>query len=496
MGLKTELNAGNNPEIITDSEDKAAVAKRKKKQLGFFLAGVAILPLMLLILPGDLSWEIKATLAIAGMAIFLWGFEPVPMAYTSMLVLVLMVMSKATTLDIAISGFASGALFLILAGFMMATGVNSTNLGRRLAYFTLSMCRNTPGGILWGIVLIPQILSIFIPATAVRTTLLLPVVVAMVASLKLTANQPNIKKMMYLGLALGASISGVGLLPSALGNILTVELMEKHLGVTILYFDWFWIAWPIWVLAVPATWWLIKLAFPPEIKEFTNGSIGEAKDRLAALGRVDLAEKKCLAILAVTVLLWMTQEWHGLPVAVPALLAVVLMCTPGIGFVKWTKLMEVKWDTFLLVGATISLGNAFNYSGAASFVAEPILRMEWVAGLLAIPVLAVLVLTVFTQIYHVGVANIATCVVTLVPIVFQVAVRLEADPVLFGITVGIASLYGYVLIVETLPAIIVHGENTFDSKDFLRVGIWLSIAVTLITWLVAATWWQWIGFLG
>ena len=272
--------------------------------------------------------------------------------------------------------------------------------------------------------------------------------------------------------------------------------MEKHLGISFLYFDWFWMAWPIWVLSIPVTWWLIKAVFPPEVKEFTNGSGSEARQRLAELGPVTREEKKCLAILTVTVLLWMTQGWHGLPLAVPALLAVVLMCAPITGFVQWAKLMEVKWDTFLLIGATISLGNAVNYSGAASFLAEPLLRLDWVTALLTVPLLAVITLTIFTQVYHVAVANIATCVVTLVPIIFQVAAQLEADPVLFGVTVGLASLYGYILVVEILPAVIVHGEDTFDNKDFLRVGIWMSVAVTLITSLVAATWWKWIGFLG
>ncbi|MDW7674343.1 MAG: DASS family sodium-coupled anion symporter [Bacillota bacterium] len=466
-----------------------------RKQLILFLMGLAIFPMILLFLPQGLPWATKATIAITGTGIFLWAFEPVPIAYTSLLVLVGMIILQSATFEVAISGFSSSAVFLILAGFMMAKGVNSTRLGHRMAYFTLAQCSNTPSGILWGIILAPQLLSLFIPATAVRTTLLLPMVVAIVASLKLTEEQVNIRKMMFLGLALGASISGVGFLPSALGNILTVELLESHLGVNFLYFDWFWMAWPIWVLSVPVTWWLIKKVFPPEINEFAPGNESETKQKLKELGPITLAEKKCLAILTLTVVLWMTQGWHGLSIAVPALLAVVLMCTPGTGFVKWDQLMDVKWDTYLLLAVTISLGNAVNHSGAASFLAEPILQLGWVTKMLTVPLLAVIALTIFTQIYHVAVANIATCVVTLVPIVFQVAARLDADPVVFGVTVGLASLYGYILIIEILPAIIVHGEDTFNSQDFLRVGIFLTIAVTIITTLVAATWWRWIGFI-
>lgn len=461
-----------------------------------FGIGVAIFFVVLFLLPTHLAWEIKATLAIASLGIFLWAFEPVPLAYTSLLVLVGLVMLKATTIDLAISGFASSALFLILAGFMMAKGVNSTQLGMRMAYFTMAKCSNTPAGVLWGIILAPQILSLFIPATAVRTTLLLPVVTAIVASLKLTEDQVNVRKMMYLGLALGASISGIGFLPSALGNILTVELLERHLGVQFLYFDWLWMAWPLWFFTVPVTWWLIKKTFPPEISEFSDDCSADTKQKLAQLGPMTTEEKKCLSILAIIVLLWMTQGWHGLPIAVPALLGVVLMCTPVVGFVHWEQLLEVKWDTYLLIGVTISLGNVVNSSGAAAFLAEPLLQLDWVTKILTVPLLAVIGLTIFTQIYHVAVANIATCVVTLVPIVFQIAAKLDADPVLYGITVGLASLYGYILVIEILPAIIVHGDDTFNNRDFMRVGIYLSLAVTVITGIVAATWWQWIGFLG
>ncbi|MCO5386309.1 MAG: hypothetical protein NHB14_11720 [Desulfosporosinus sp.] len=40
--------------------------------------------------------------------------------------------------------------------------------------------------------------------------------------------------------------------------------------------------------------------------------------------------------------LWMTESFHKLPTAVPAILATVFMGLPGIGIVGWDKLKEIE----------------------------------------------------------------------------------------------------------------------------------------------------------
>lgn len=59
------------------------------------------------------------------------------MALTSLGVIAALPILNATSLDTALIGFSNGSTFLIMAGFMMAQGVNSTTLGKRFANYSI-----------------------------------------------------------------------------------------------------------------------------------------------------------------------------------------------------------------------------------------------------------------------------------------------------------------------------------------------------------------------
>ncbi|HWJ02640.1 MAG TPA: SLC13 family permease, partial [Verrucomicrobiae bacterium] len=281
-------------------------------------AAALVFVILILFLPRDLPWQLRSTVGLTGTAIWLWVFEPIPMPLTALLVVAGLPVIGAVPFETALQGFSNGSVFLIMAGFMMARGVNSTALGKRLAYFTMVSFGGSVRGVLWGVLLAPQVLSLFIPATAVRTTLLLPAVMAVLGALNLNKGS-NTAKLMVLGLACGASISGIGFLPAAIANVLTADLLRTSVNMPIYYFQWLKITWPVWLLMLPLTWLILLKVFPPEVSAL---DLGDLRKELSDLGALDMKEKKCLMILVLTVGMWMTESLHGLPTAVPALLAV------------------------------------------------------------------------------------------------------------------------------------------------------------------------------
>lgn len=467
-------------------------AKRVSKEGYLLILALLVFGTFLVLTPDSFAREIRATLAVMGLAIVLWVMEPIPMPLSSIAVIVALTATGGVKMDTALSGFSSGSVFLILAGFMMAKGVNNTPLGSRIAYILLSRSGGTPGGALMAILLALEVLAFVIPATAVRTALLLPAVVGLINSLEQDRPAPNVRRMLMLGLAFGANITGIGLLPGAIANVITAELLGNFTGSPITYLDWMLYAFPISLAMIPLTWMILIRSFPPEIQRFAGGTAA-IRDQLCRIGPVGTEEKKCIAVLALTMVLWMTESIHGWHSSVPALLAVVLMCLPGVGFTSWKEISQVQWGTVLLVGTTLSLGNAMNTTGVAGMIAGSFLGMGWVEDMLAIPVLAVAVLTVFTQVYHLGVGNVATVTITLVPIVLQLAYHTGANGLMLGFATGLASLYGFVLVVEAIPNVMVYGTGLIASKDLLRPGIFLSLAATLVMALAAVAWWPLVG---
>ncbi|MCO1604525.1 SLC13 family permease [Desulfosporosinus nitroreducens] len=457
-----------------------------------YLELLAVFPIFLLIiftLPDNLSWPLRSTIGITGASVWLWVLEPIPLALTSLLVIAALPILNATSLDTALSGFSNGSTFLIMAGFMMSQGVNSTTLGKRFANYSIIRFGGSIYGVLLGVLLAPQILSFFIPGTAVRTTLLLPAVMAVIISMKLSLSS-NIAKLLILGLTFGASISGVGLLPAALANVLTADLIKNILGQDIYYFTWFMITWPIWLFMIPITWLILPTLFPPETKYL---EVNQLRTELKELGKLSSQDKKCLIILAVTVVLWMTESFHKLPTAVPAILATVFMGLPGIGIVGWDKLKEIEWGTIIMIGASLSMASALNNSGAADFLAGELLSFQGLQTGLSTPLLLVFLLILLTHFYHLVVTNISTVVLTLTPIMLQIALKLGVNPLLVAITINIATLFGFLLIVQTLPSVVTYTTGVYTSMDMLRAGFWLTIASLVVMIITAQVWWPFIG---
>ncbi|HBW35787.1 DASS family sodium-coupled anion symporter [Desulfosporosinus sp. BICA1-9] len=474
--------------LYTNTHPKPKPKLKLRVYLELLFACVIFL-LILITLPGNLSWSLRSTIGITGASVWLWVLEPIPLALTSLLVIAALPILNATSLDTALIGFSNGSTFLIMAGFMMAQGVNSTTLGKRFANYAIIRFGGSIHGVLLGVLLAPQVLSLFIPATAVRTTLLLPAVMAVIISMKLSYNS-NIAKLLILGLAFGTSISGVGLLPAALANVLTADLLRNILGQEIYYFTWIKITWPIWLFMIPITWLILPRLFPPETGKL---EINHLRIELMELGLFTSQEKKCLMILALTVGLWMTESFHKLPTAVPAILATVLMGLPGIGITGWDKLKDIEWGTVIMIGASLSMASALNNSGAADFLAGKLLSFPGLQAGLSNPLLLVVLLIVLTHFYHLVVTNISTVVLTLIPIMLQIALKLGLNPLLVAMTINIATLFGLLLVVQTLPSIITYTTGVYTPKDMLRAGLWLTLASLIVMVITSLVWWPIIG---
>ncbi|QQK80350.1 DASS family sodium-coupled anion symporter [Salicibibacter cibi] len=446
----------------------------------------------LLLLPEGIAWEARATISIMVFAIFLFALEPIPLGMTSVLAMVLLLFFQAVPIEVVLSGFANPAVFLIIAGMMIAEGVRQTPLMNRVTYALLSRVGHSAKGTFNGLFLLMQLQAFFIPATAVRMTLIMPMVLS-VLSVVGAKKESNFSKLMMVGTAYAGNISGTAILTAAVGNILTVEILQLYVGETLSYLDWLLYAFPIWMLLMITIPWIVWKCFPPENGYSFDALKRDMKEKRASLGAFTRAEWKCIAILCLTVLLWMTQPFHGYHPTVPALLAVVLMGLPKVGFIEWKNLVKVNFDMVLLIGATLSLGFSLIESGAIDLL-EEVLSAEWLLAAFSQPWLALLLVVIISQIYHLGVTNVSTAVVTLLPVFIGLSVQVGLDPVVISFAAGLTTLFGYILVVETMPNVVAHGTGLVKQKDFYIPGLWATLATTIITLVVIYTWWNWLGF--
>jgi sodium-dependent dicarboxylate transporter 2/3/5 len=435
----------------------------------------------------EADWGVRVALSLTISSILLWIFEPIPFSQTAILLLILFVFFGVTEIDVILSGFSSYALFLILGGLMLGRGVNSTNLGKRLALSILLKLSSKKGGVLLGIIIIQQLLSSFIPAPVIRTALLIPIVESMFEKLK---DNKQFEKQLTMGIAYGGNISSIGFLPSAIVNVISVELINKFTNVSISYMDWFIIMLPLWLCIIPITWLVLLKAYPSESNphQVISKMLIEEKNKL---NKLENNEIRAIVILSFTVLMWATQSIHDIHPAFSALFGAILLSSPTIGVVSWKEIMRVNFDLVLIVGATFSLGNALNESGTVEYVAS-LLDNQAVYSLFSNQYISILLLIVFVQLYHLIISNMGTAVVTLLPVTMTFATMIGLNPVMVGILTNVTLIFGFILIIESFPNIMAQTTGKVQQKDFLRTGSYLTVFSSFLTFLIAITWWEWI----
>jgi di/tricarboxylate transporter len=80
--------------------------------------------------------------------------------------------------------------------------------------------------------------------------------------------------------------------------------------------------------------------------------------------------RSCAVVLGVSVL-WLTDSWHHMDPALPALLGAILIVTPGVGVLTWAEVERGVGVTMVFVtAASLSIAHAVVAIGAATWLSS------------------------------------------------------------------------------------------------------------------------------
>lgn len=448
----------------------------------------------LLLLPaGELESSARWALAIAAGTLVAWVLRPVPLGATSVPVIFALGATGAASAGGAVAGFGSPATLLLVTGFMMAAAVERTPLARRLTYLFLLRVPLSSGGVLGGLLVALAALAVFIPSTVVRAVALLPVVV-FVAEGFVRRGSPNGAKRILIGLAFGATLGGVAILPAAIVNVLAVDLVEGAGGERLTYFGWLALTWPIALLAFVTLWAGLVLLFP------TRGETPLERPAVAAnledLGPVSTAEWRLAGVLALTAALWGAESLTGWHPSVPAFLAVALLAVSPFRVISWNDVLDIQWSSVLMFGASLSLALALRDTGAAGWIGEQLLGAGATEVARAGAVAAVLAVAATMLVFQLAFAGSTPAAATLLPILLAASGTLGLPPEVVGVTVALAGLVTFVLPSQSMANLVTYETGLYSGRDLLRVGVLLTLVFLAILAGVAAVWWEPLGFLG
>jgi len=106
------------------------------------------------------------------------------------------------------------------------------------------------------------------------------------------------------------------------------------------------------------------------------------------------------------------------------------------------------------------------------------------------------ILSAFLIVIHLGFASATALTAALLPILISVLQTLPGDMNKVGMSMllGFTVSFGFILPINAPQNMVCLGTETFDGRQFARVGVPVPIVGYALMLLFAVTYWRWLGW--
>jgi solute carrier family 13 (sodium-dependent dicarboxylate transporter), member 2/3/5 len=445
---------------------------------GLFLAALVAL----LGVNSGLSQDMVITSVTATLCIFWWIFEPIPIPVTSLLPLALMPMFGVLTPAQTGAAYGSPLILLLLGGFLLSRGMESTGAHKRVALGVIRLVgSDSPRRLVLGFMIAGAVLSMWISNTA-TVLMLLPVALAVLDSAE---QKERLAAPLLLGLAWSCSIGGLGTPIGTPPNLIFMQVYEDTTGLTIGFTQWMSWGLPIVVtlIALAALW--LTRSLPEKLKVTLPDAVAWRS-----------AEKRVLMIFGITAFLWMTRagpfggwrELLGVPIANDAsvaFLAVIVLFISrddeGAPLITWQEAASIPWGVLLLFAGGICLASAFAASGLSALAGEALV------GLATLPTYLMLLLICLAVMFMTEATSNTATTALLMPILAAAALAAGVEPILLMVPAAMSASCAFMLPVATAPNAVIYGTDRVAISTMFREGLVLNLVGAFVVSL--GLWW-------
>ena len=417
--------------------------------------------------------EIAFMLGIFLLAALLWVTEALPLFATALLVIGLEIILLANPGEWPGFGFETGGdpsyreilspfadpiLILFLGGFILARAAVKEGVDRALASSILKIFGSKPDMVILGMMLITGGFSMFMSNTA-TTAMMITLVSPLFINLK---EDDPLRKGLVLCIPVAANIGGMGTPIGSPPNAVAIGFLRTE-GIDISFLNWMIIGVPLALILLTIAWFIITRVFKspdPNVRLQTK--------RKSIKGRGWFV----ITIFSLTILLWMSDQVHGLPSAVTALFPVIVFTSTGI--IDRRDYNNLEWHILALIAGGIALGLGMKLSGLDVLIVGMIPTESTFIFILLI------VFTVLLSIFmsNTAAANLLIPLgITLATLSFGIG---KVEVAYYGLSIALASSAAMALPISTPPNAIAYAQGTLVSKDFIKVGGLISFMAILL----------------
>ena len=450
-----------------------------------------LIPLLILILPASafpvegLTVIQQRVIAIFLLAALCWVLEPIPIYATSVVIIVLELLllsnkglylfrreegqahfGELLSYSDIMATFASPIIMLFLGGFFLAMAATKYRLDVNLARVLLKPFGTQPKNVMFGLMLITAIFSMFMSNTA--TTAMMLSILAPVIGL-FGAKDPG-KIAFALCIPVAANIGGMGTPIGTPPNAIALKYLTGENAIT--FGDWMFFGVPFVAVLLVFAWGLINMLYPAK----------QEKIELTIKGKFLKTPKALMVYItfALTIILWLMGSSHGMNSYTVALIPVAVFSLTGI--INKEDLKKISWDVLWLVSGGIALGLALDRTGLAQLMVHSI-PFDSYSPYVVLAGAASLCLVMANFMSHTATANLLMPIMAALGASMQSIIPLGGEITLI-LAVTFAASLGMSLPISTPPNALAHATGHVQSNQMARVGVIIGITGVVLSFVM------------
>ncbi|MBZ7658461.1 SLC13/DASS family transporter [Klebsiella oxytoca] len=407
---------------------------------------------------------ITITLCLLVFAIAMFVWEKIPLAVTSMVVCVALVLTGVLDLKQAFAGFIDTNVILFVAMFIVGGALFETGMANKVGGVITHFAK-TEKQLIFTIMVVVGVMSGFLSNTG-TAAVLIPVVIGVAAKSGFTRSR--LLMPLVFAAALGGNLSLIG----APGNLIAQSALQ-NIGGGFGFFEYAKVGLPMLVCGIIYFLTIGYKFLPNNPNSSEVGSIGEQRDYSHVPRWKQILS---LVVLIATILGMIFEKQTGISLAVAGCIGALVLVVTGV-LSERQAYKAIDSQTIFIFGGTLALAKALEMTGAGKLVADQVIGM---LGNNSSPFMLLVVVFALSVVMTNFMSNTAT-VALLVPVSLSIAAGMGADPraVLMATVIGSSCAYATPI---GMPAnMMVLSAGGYKFVDYAKSGIPLIIVSTIVS---------------
>lgn len=407
---------------------------------------------------------ITITLCLLVFAIIMFVWEKVPLAVTSMVVCVALVLTGVLDLKQAFAGFIDSNVILFVAMFIVGGALFETGMANKVGGVITHFAK-TEKQLIFIIMVVVGVMSGFLSNTG-TAAVLIPAVIGVAAKSGFTRSR--LLMPLVFAAALGGNLSLIG----APGNLIAQSALQ-NIGSGFGFFEYAKVGLPMLVCGILYFLTIGYKFLPNNSNSSEVGSIGEQRDYSHVPRWKQILS---LVVLIATILGMIFEKQTGISLTVAGCIGALVLVITGV-LTEKQAYKAIDSQTIFIFGGTLALAKALEMTGAGKLVADQVIGL---LGNNSSPFMLLVVVFALSVVMTNFMSNTAT-VALLVPVSLSIAAGMGADPraVLMATVIGSSCAYATPI---GMPAnMMVLSAGGYKFVDYAKSGIPLIIVSTIVS---------------